>query len=150
MLVTHSHQDYEKFLLEKHDHDVKQLFNASNLKNRKSVDSITIKNAERLIRQLTDPIFPKTGRSQESMVRKIKIDGIAIDYCIFLSGREKEGIPLFKLNQLSNLWQIDQGKIQLHTSGVVHKGKLFLFGGPSGVGKSIITKISEKHGDWTL
>jgi len=75
----------------------------------------------------------------------------AVDrFFILLSGNERFGIPLFFINYLANIWQIEQNNLPLHAAGVIRKGELFLFIGSSGSGKSTISILSKEQGGHVL
>ncbi len=75
----------------------------------------------------------------------------AVDrFFILLTGHERFGIPLFFINYLSNIWQIEQNNLPLHAAGVIRKGELFLFVGSSGSGKSTISTLSKEQGGHVL
>jgi hypothetical protein len=60
-----------------------------------------------------------------------------------LIGDPKE-FPWYEINLLMNYLKIDNGFLPVHACGVVRHDSLFLFGGPSGVGKSTLAKLSNK------
>lgn len=68
-------------------------------------------------------------------------------FFLLLSSQDPYGLPTFELLFLCNFWQVEHGFLPIHTAGIIHKGKLFLFSGPSGIGKSTIASISEENGD---
>lgn len=92
---------------------------------------------------------------QEKMVispnlRRFQDDPTGKRFFVLLTGYEPEGLPPYELNALCNLWQLEHGFIPIHAAGVIHRGRLFLFGGISGAGKSTIARISADLGDKVL
>jgi len=78
-------------------------------------------------------------------------DGINEDEFFFLlTGLEPDGLPKYELQLLSNLYQVMNGSLPIHCSGIVHRSQLFLFAGHSGAGKSTIAELSQDVGDWVL
>jgi hypothetical protein len=105
--------------------------------------------------QVADCIFPPEAHSNEmdfSLLTRCLLKSHSSDECgrnifyIMLDGSEKFGIPLFYINYLVNRWQIEQGNLPLHASGVVRNNGLFIFLGPSGAGKSTVAQLSAEQG----
>lgn len=71
-------------------------------------------------------------------------------FFILLSGFERDGLPRYELLLLSNLWQLMNGALPLHSSGVVYKDRLFIFAGQSGAGKSTVAKFGIEMGGRVL
>ncbi len=71
-------------------------------------------------------------------------------FFLLLTGTEPDIFPVYELNALCNIWQLEKGSIPIHSGGIGHKGNLFLFGGPSGAGKSTVSAMSTNQRDWVL
>lgn len=67
---------------------------------------------------------------------------IARPYVLFLKGTEESGLPLYFLNLITQIYQIEQNIFPIHSCCVTRQGKNFLFSGPSGAGKSTIAELS--------
>jgi hypothetical protein len=83
-------------------------------------------------------------------LRRFQNDPTGRFFFVLLTGKEPEGLPIYELNMLCNLWQLEHGFIPIHAAGVIHRGRLFLFGGVSGAGKSTISSLSAEIGDKVL
>lgn len=71
-------------------------------------------------------------------------------FVVLVSGEPEHGVPLVALQVISNIWQLDQGNIPIHSAGIIHKKGLYLFSGPSGAGKSTLSILSMEIGDRIL
>lgn len=69
-------------------------------------------------------------------------DDIDRSFVLFLKGGEEFGLPLYFLNLITQIYQIEHGNLPLHSCCVTRKGKSFLFSGPSGSGKSTVAELS--------
>jgi hypothetical protein len=90
--------------------------------------------------------------SNENMVispnlRRLQVDPSGKTFFVLLTGNEPDGLPIYEMSNLCNLWQLENRNIPIHASGIVHLGGLFLFGGISGAGKSTISRLSSALGD---
>lgn len=81
---------------------------------------------------------------------RIRKAGIENSFLFFTRERDKDLLTPLDLYPIVVIWKLDQGYIPLHASGVFHKNCLFLFYGPSGIGKSTISKFSSSIGDQIL
>ena len=73
-----------------------------------------------------------------------------LDTYVYFVGPSPADSLFFVIRYLSCLWQWEREKITIHSAGIVHKGKLILFGGPSGAGKRTVSKIYAEQGDFVL
>lgn len=94
--------------------------------------------------------MPGHPRRSSMILRRFRNSSNPNLYFLLLNEKEPIIFPLYELNQLCNLWQLEQGNIPIHSSAIVHHKHLFLFGGPSGAGKSTVSKLSAEKGDWVL
>lgn len=85
-----------------------------------------------------------------TLLFRIRKSGIDNSFILFTRERDKDLITPLDFYPVVVIWQLDQGRIPLHASGVFHKSGLFLFYGPSGIGKSTIANISSALGDQIL
>jgi hypothetical protein len=67
-------------------------------------------------------------------------------FILLLKENEEQGLSTYYINLLSNVYQLEQGRLPIHAAGVIRFGKLFLFSGPSGAGKSTISMLSRAWG----
>jgi hypothetical protein len=103
------------------------------------------------IEHLTESLPSYNGRPLNPLLRRFRDDICEKRFLVLLTQHIEQDLPRYELNYLCNLWQIKyQLKIPLHVSGVIHKNLLFLFGGPSGVGKSTVAGLSTKRGDMVI
>lgn len=71
-------------------------------------------------------------------------------YFILLPKNEGTGISRIALQAICTAWQLHQGNIPLHASGVIHKEGLYIFSGHSGAGKTSIGILGLVIGDQML
>lgn len=61
---------------------------------------------------------------------------------LFVLIPDGDSYPWFEINSLINQEQINQGRLPVHACGIVRGGANYIFGGPSGIGKSTISSLS--------
>ncbi len=103
-----------------------------------------------IIDEIGETISPDFQKNNNYYFRKFRVDPSGKRFFILLHGYEQFGLPVHDLNFLCNLWQLENGFTPIHSAGVIHHGKLFLFCGPHGAGKSTIARLSEGRGDIIL
>ena len=113
-------------------------------------DLVGQKNAYAVIDRIGGVITSNSEIVISPLLRRFKDDPTGKFFFLLLTGNEAAGLPLYDLFCLCNLWQLEHGCIPIHAAGVIHRQKLFLFGGVSGAGKSTISALSEKRGDRVL
>jgi len=113
------------------------------------VDSTIQTAGWKIIEQIGLPFYWRNG-SKNSILWKFNHEKAKDIFFILLSGVEQNYLPRYELLFLSNLWQVMNGSLPVHGSGVIHKGSLFLFTGRSGTGKSTIAKSGLQMGDQVL
>lgn len=94
--------------------------------------------------------FGNINRKNNPVIWQLRDENKKDEFFFLITGQEPEGLPKYELLLLSNLYQVMQGSLPIHCSGVVHHSELFLFAGHSGAGKSTIAEISQGAGDWVL
>jgi hypothetical protein len=94
--------------------------------------------------------FGNSTQKNNPVVWQLRNDNNEGEFFILLTGLEPDGLPKYELLLLSNLYQVMQGSLPIHCSGVVHRSELFLFAGHSGAGKSTIAEFSWEIGDRVL
>ncbi len=113
-------------------------------------DSVLQKKAYSIIDKIGGVITLNSEVVISPLLRRFQDDPTGKLFFLLLTGNEPEGLPLYDLFALCNLWQLEQDCIPIHAAGVIHHQKLFIFGGVSGAGKSTISTLSEKRGDKVL
>ena len=108
------------------------------------------KKAWSVIDEIGEPLSPNYQKNDTPFIRRFREDPTGKHFFILLTGNEPEGLPVYDLNFLCNLWQLEHGFTSIHSASIIHKGKLFLFCGSSGAGKSTIAEISAKRNDTVL
>jgi hypothetical protein len=88
----------------------------------------------------------KSDHGLVAMTRLFRLDRSFGDHCFFilLDLIHAQKHTLFYLHHLSNIWQIEQENIPIHTAAVERDGSVFLFSGKSGAGKSTIAALSRQ------
>ncbi|HOZ38446.1 MAG TPA: hypothetical protein PLH64_06860 [Anaerolineaceae bacterium] len=71
-------------------------------------------------------------------------------FFIMLQKFDRVKLPVNEILFLLTHWKLEEGYLPLHCSGVIHKGGLYLFSGPSGAGKTTISRLSAELGDEVL
>jgi hypothetical protein len=82
----------------------------------------------------------------ESRLYRIKGDLTGKSFFYLYKENELEGLSIYLLRALCNLWQVEEGYIPLHSTAIIHKDSLILFSGPSQSGKSTIAELSRAIG----
>jgi hypothetical protein len=114
------------------------------------VDNTFQEKAWAVIDEIGEPLSPDFQKKDNPFFKKFREDPTGKRFFILLTGLEPDGLPAHNLNFLCNLWQIENGFTPIHSASIIHKGKLFLFCGPHGSGKSTIARLSEITGDTVL
>jgi hypothetical protein len=86
----------------------------------------------------------------DGFVFQMKDDTEKLRFFVMLRRDERIILPISEITFLVNYWKLAQGYLPLHSSGVIHRGGLYLFIGPSGAGKSTVSQISIRMGDDVL
>ena len=107
------------------------------------------KQAWSVIDELSERL-PGHIRHSRSLLRRFKNSNQSNVYFVLFTENDPEILPFYELNNLCNNWQIERGLIPIHSAGLVHRGKLLLFGGISGAGKSTLANLSSEQGEWVL
>jgi hypothetical protein len=110
-------------------------------------DVTVLKRELAVIDEIGETVSPDIRKNDTPFVRKFREDPTGKRFFIGLTGHEPEGFLATRLNFLCNLWAIENAFIPIHSASVIHEGKLFLFCGPHGAGKSTIATISKKGDD---
>jgi hypothetical protein len=82
----------------------------------------------------------------QSRLVQLNSEGLDKWFVIFNKDYERYGLPSFQLSLLTNIYQLELGNLPLHAACIIKNSKSFLFAGPSGHGKSTISKISKDLG----
>ena len=98
-----------------------------------------------IINEIGERLSPDTQENYSGQVYKLRGDPTGRRFFILITSLEPYGLPTYDLNFLCNLWQIENGFTPIHSASIVHKGKLFLFCGPHGSGKSTIAGMSTER-----
>ena len=139
--------------ISKYPFDFKMILNIFNawrvISENKFRNSPEVNSARETINRLGIGIPIFEGAKSESLY--LFNNGVGkLQYFLLLPNNSSNSFPLFELLTLSNLYQLSQNSFPIHSSGIVHKEKLFLFCGPSGAGKSTISLLSANQGDMVL
>ena len=81
-----------------------------------------------------------------NFIRRYKMDPNRNTFFLLFNDKNIHDLLIFYLMRLCNIWQVSIDKIPLHASGIVIDNSLYLFSGPSQVGKSTIAKLLSKLG----
>jgi len=107
-------------------------------------------NGWAIIDSIGEPLSPDYENKGSSFCRKLLSDPSGKRFFVLLTGYETDGLPVYDLNFLCNLWQLENGYTPIHSASIIHKGNLFLFCGPHASGKSTIARMSKKRHDTIL
>lgn len=107
-------------------------------------------NGWAVIDGIGEPLSPDYENKGSAFFRKFFLDPSGKHFFILLTGYEPDGLPVYDLNFLCNLWQLENGYTPIHSASIIHKGNLFLFCGPHASGKSTIARMSQKRNNIIL
>ncbi len=88
--------------------------------------------------------------SNSRFVYKINNKDKKNQYLFLLPNTPSVSFPIVELALLCNLSKLQIGNLLLHSAAIIHRDRLFLFGGSSGAGKSTVSNISKDQGDYVL
>src|ERR1700690_4347772 len=74
------------------------------------------------INRIGEFVSSNTTTITSIVLRRFRDDKAKNRFFLLLSGREPYGLPIYELNFLSNLWQVEHDRILLHAGGVIHQG----------------------------
>lgn len=83
---------------------------------------------------------PASGRKFNSLIYSFRGDHSKKKYFVLVP--DGDNYPWFEINSLINQEQIKQGCLPVHACGIVRGDANYIFGGPSGIGKSTISSLS--------
>lgn len=151
LLVTLDAPDTRRLSTSDYDPDrIKTLFNAWRFLTQNSFNIVNQKKAWDIIDEIGGVLESDGKIKSHPGLRRFRGNSSHDHYFLLLNGHEPQGIPVFEIASLCNIWKLVNGYLPLHASGVIHKGQLFIFTGPSGAGKSTVTKLSQEIGDKPL
>jgi hypothetical protein len=107
------------------------------------------KEAWQVIEKISTGV-PANQSHKSIVLRRLHQPSDADFYILLLTEDEPAGLPAHILLILCELWQLKQGRLTLHASGIRERDRLFLFLGSSGAGKSTIAKMSSRLGNQVI
>ena len=110
-------------------------------------NNIDIRNFHQLIKA-DDLMMSHSDQwyTQGYFIFRLKSDNFIPKFLIVTRQEIITSFPWQSLQLLSNLWQVENGYIVLHTCGIMRNDHIYLFSGPSGAGKSTIAELSMSRG----
>ena len=99
-------------------------------------------------KRISEICLPVKGYEENQFIQQIQYPEEPVVFCAL--GKTNSQFPWVEINGLINQKLVDKKSIPLHACGVMRNKTLFLFGGPSGTGKSTISQLSKELGLHTL
>jgi hypothetical protein len=114
------------------------IINSDSEENPESIDE-----SHKFIQSVGE-INPMVGFPNTVLIRHFRDDPTRRNYFVLVS--HNHNLPLYDINCILNFDQTLAGAFPIHACGIIMKNHLYLFGGPSGIGKSTLSSLSLEKG----